>query len=210
VIADNQLRQFHIAETEKYAHVTYFFDGGIEIPLPGEEQLVVASPKVKSYDQVPEMSAGETTELLIKRIFTGHYSFLVINYANPDMVGHTGNFDATVKAIEFVDRKVNEVVKATLSIGGAVIITADHGNCETKVDLLTHESSKEHTTNPVPLLLIANEFKMAPKSAEVMLQEQINPTGVLADVAPTILDLLGLPAPKEMTGISLRRSLTGK
>lgn len=210
IIADHKLKQFHIAETEKYAHVTYFFDGGIEKPFPGEDQLVVPSPKVKSYDQVPEMSAAETTDILIKKIFTGRYSFLVINYANPDMVGHTGNFAATVKALEFVDKKIKAVVDAALSINGTVIITSDHGNCETKIDPLSHEATKEHTTNPVPFLLLGNDFKVSPKDDDAVFQEMINPSGVLADVAPTVLDLMGLTQPAEMTGLSLRPSLTDK
>ncbi len=210
VIADNKLKQFHVAETEKYAHVTYFFDGGIEKPFPGEDQLVIPSPRVKNYEKVPEMSAQETTDLLVKKIFTGHYAFLVINYANPDMIGHTGDFSATVKALEFVDKKIKQVVDAVLSINGAVIITADHGNCETKIDPLSHESTKEHTTNPVPFLLLANDFKIPPKDDDTVFQEMINPSGVLADVAPTILDLLGIKKPEEMQGLSLRDSLTDK
>lgn len=210
VIADHQLKQFHVAETEKYAHVTYFFDGGIEKPFPGEDQFVIPSPKVKNYDQVPEMSAQETTEALIKKIFTGRYTFLVINYANPDMIGHTGNFKATIQALEYVDQKIKQVVDATLSIGGVVVITADHGNCETKIDPLSHESTKEHTTNPVPFLLLGNDFKIPPKDDDTVFQEMINPSGVLADVAPTILDLLGIKKPEEMEGISLRSSLTDK
>lgn len=210
VISDHRLKQFRIAETEKYAHVTYFFDGGIEKPFPGEDQLVIPSPKVKNYDQVPEMSAQETTDILIKKIFTGYYSFLAINYANPDMIGHTGNFNATVKALEFVDKKIKEVVEATLSINGVVIITADHGNCEAKIDPLSHESTKEHTTNPVPFLLLGNDFKIPPKDDDTIFQEMISPSGVLADVAPTILDLMGIKKPEEMTGLSLRNSMTDK
>lgn len=210
VIADSHLKQFHVAETEKYAHVTYFFDGGIEKPFPGEDQIVIPSPRVKNYDQVPEMSAQETTDLLVKKIFTGHYAFLVINYANPDMVGHTGNFKATVQALEYVDRKIKAVVEAALSINGAVVITADHGNCETKIDPLSHEATKEHTTNPVPFILLANDFKVPPKDDDTVFQAMINPSGVLADVAPTILDLIGIKKPEEMEGISLRDSLTDK
>ncbi len=210
VIADHQLKQFHVAETEKYAHVTYFFDGGIEKPFPGEDQLVIPSPKVKNYDQVPEMSAQETTETLIKKIFTGHYAFLVINYANPDMIGHTGNFKATIQALEYVDKKIKQVVDAAMSINGVAVITSDHGNCETKIDLLSHEVTKEHTTNPVPFLLLGNDFKIPPKDDNAVFQEMTNPSGVLADVAPTILDLLGIKKPDEMQGISLRDSLTDK
>ncbi len=211
VISEAGKRQLHIAETEKYAHVTYFFDGGSEKPFPEEKQMVIPSPKVKSYDQVPEMSAQELTETLGKEILTGKYDFAVVNYANPDMVGHTGNLPATVKALEYLDKKIKQLVDTVLSIDGALIITADHGNCEQMIETQTKEIVKEHSTNPVPFLLISNDFKLSNSKDEVTVQqEQLNPTGVLADVAPTVLDLMGVAKPDEMTGMSLRGSLTSK
>jgi len=208
VISDSGKKQLHIAETEKYAHVTYFFDGGSEQPFPGEKQIVIPSPKVKSYDQVPEMSSQEVTERLIKELMTGKYDFAVVNYANPDMVGHTGNLPATVRSLEYLDGKIAQLVEAILSVDGAVLITADHGNCEQMIETQSKEIVKEHSTNPVPFVLISNDFKLStPKDEVTIQQEQLNPTGVLADVAPTVLDLMGLEKPKEMTGMSLRDSL---
>jgi 2,3-bisphosphoglycerate-independent phosphoglycerate mutase len=207
-VSENGMRQLHIAETEKYAHVTYFFDGGKEKPFPGERQIVIPSPQVKSYDQVPEMSAQEVTDSLCREILTGKYGFVVVNYANPDMVGHTGNLQATVKALEFIDKKIKDLIETILSVNGVALITADHGNCEQMVETKTQEIIKEHSTNPVPLVMIGNDFKLKqPKTEAEISQEQLNPTGVLADVAPTVLDLLGLEKPQEMTGISLKNSL---
>ncbi len=210
VLSENNKTQLHIAETEKYAHVTYFFDGGTEHPFPGEDQYVIPSPKVKSYDEVPEMSANEITDELIKRINTGKYDFCVVNYANPDMVAHTGNFYATVKSLEYLDKKIGQLAEATLAIDGVLLITSDHGNCEQMIDPSSNEIVKEHSTNPVPFMIVGNDFHVPPKSDEQVLQESINPSGVLADVAPTILDLMGVKKPSAMTGMSLRESLTGK
>ncbi|EKD49622.1 MAG: hypothetical protein ACD_63C00091G0005 [uncultured bacterium] len=210
VISENGKKQLHIAETEKYAHVTYFLDGGMEKPYPGEDQLVVQSPRVKSYDKVPEMSAEEITNNLIKKIYTAKYDFIVVNFANPDMIAHTGNIKAAVRAIEFLDKKIGEITEATLSIDGTVMITADHGNIEQMIDPSTKEIIREHTTNPVPFILVANDLKKTPKTKEQILQDKYNPIGVLADIAPTVLDLMGLPKPKQMTGISLRETLVGK
>jgi 2,3-bisphosphoglycerate-independent phosphoglycerate mutase len=187
------LRQLRIAETEKYAHVTYFFNGGKETPFPGEDRVLIPSPKVATYDLKPEMSAYEVTDEVIKRIRTGSYSLIVLNYANPDMVGHTGIFEAAVKAVEVVDACVGRVVAEVLGKGGAVLLTADHGNAEKMIDFETGQPHTAHTTNPVPFSLIINDGK----------RDHLRKDGILADVAPTALELLDIPKPAAMTGRSL-------
>lgn len=183
-------RQFHVAETEKYAHVTYFFNGGVEAPLEGEERLLVPSPKVATYDLQPEMSAAGVTHALAEAIGSGRYDFIVANFANPDMVGHTGVWDATVTAVEFIDSCLGRIVEA-LSADGLLCITADHGNA----DELRDESGNPmtaHSLNPVPVVLIGDAAR------GLTLHD-----GVLADVAPTLLELVGLPPAEGMTGRSL-------
>jgi len=187
------LRQLRIAETEKYAHVTYFFNGGKEPPFPGEERALIPSPKVPTYDLKPEMSAYEVTDEVIKSIRTGGYGLIVLNYANPDMVGHTGIFEAAVKAVEAVDACVGRVSDEVLGKGGAVLLTADHGNAEKMIDLETGQPHTAHTTNPVPFSLIINDGK----------RHCLRKDGILADVAPTALELLNIPKPQAMTGRSL-------
>lgn len=204
VIADHKLNQLHLAETEKYAHVTFFFNGGREEPFPQENHILIPSPSVSTYDQKPEMSARMLTDRLIKEINTGKYEFVVINYANPDMVGHTGIFSAIVKAIETVDECLGELVSCVLGVNGVLVLTADHGNAEEKIDLQTGFIIKEHSSNPVPLLLVGQEWENHPTALSLGSDlSSLTPIGLLSDVAPTVLELIGLPKPKEMTGQSL-------
>ncbi len=191
VISDRGLKQFHAAETEKYAHVTYFFNGGIETPFPGEERHLEPSPKVATYDLQPEMSAGPLAEAVIKRVQTGDDDFILVNFANPDMVGHTGVLSAAVKAVETVDECAGRLVEAINAKGGVAIITADHGNCERMIDELTGGPHTYHTTQPVSLFLLGDQYY------------NLKPRGILADVAPTILCLMDIPQPADMTGHSL-------
>ena len=193
VISEQGLRQFHTAETEKYAHVTYFINGRRETPFSGEDRLLVPSPQVPTYDLQPEMSAAGVTSTAVEHIRSGDYDFIVMNYANADMVGHTGVIEATIKAVEIVDTGVGKVVEATLAMGGGLLITADHGNAEQLIDYDTGKPFTAHTTYPVPLYLVV------PHMAQVRLRND----GILADVAPTILDVLGIPKPKDMTGQTL-------
>lgn len=183
--------QFHIAETEKYPHVTYFFNGRNETPFPGEDRTIVPSPKVATYDLQPEMSAYEVTETILQRIADHDDDFLLINFANPDMVGHTGSLEAAIKAVETVDGCAKRIVDALVAKGGAAIVTADHGNCERMIDEVTGGPHTYHTTGMVPLFVLGNVYYL------------LRPTGKLADVAPTVLDLLGVPQPPEMTGRTL-------
>lgn len=206
VFSDAGLKQLHIAETEKYAHVTFFLNGGIESPFPLEDRVLIPSPSVPSYDQKPDMSAREITDRLLENLNTGHYSFIVANFANPDMIGHTGNIQATMRAIETVDSCIGQIVEAVLSINGLVMITADHGNAEAKIDPQTGAVSKEHSANPVPLIVIANDLPLGALErfrAPMRDLSGLTPVGVLADVAPTMLTLVGLPIPKDMTGYNL-------
>ena len=189
-ISKKGLKQLRIAETEKYAHVTFFFNGGNEKQYEGEDRILVPSPKVETYDLKPEMSAYEVTENVVNAIESQKYDTIILNYANPDMVGHTGNLDATVKAIEAIDECVGKVVKAINDVNGVLLITADHGNAEQMIDYKTGEPHTAHTTNPVPLVLIGME--------DVKLKE-----GKLADLAPTMLEIMGLEKPEEMTGESI-------
>jgi 2,3-bisphosphoglycerate-independent phosphoglycerate mutase len=199
VIANHGLQQFRTAETEKYAHVTYFFNGGIEEPFPGEERAMIPSPMVATYDKAPEMSAVDVTDGAIAAIQKGIYSLIVINYANPDMVGHTGNMDATVRALETVDICLGRLLQSVSQAGGSTIIIADHGNAEYMWDD-SHNPWTAHTTNDVPFILVEGERRKLPGyGCEPSLRED----GKLADVAPTILQLLGLPQPPEMTGRSM-------
>ncbi|MGA8862842.1 MAG: 2,3-bisphosphoglycerate-independent phosphoglycerate mutase [Gallionella sp.] len=184
------LKQLRIAETEKYAHVTYFFNGGREQPYPGEDRILVPSPKVATYDLKPEMSAFEVTDKLEAAILGRQYQAIICNYANGDMVGHTGNMAAATLAIEALDICIGRVVKAMLSIGGEVIITADHGNAEQMMDHITHQAHTAHTLNPVPFLYIGRKAKL-------------RDDGALRDLAPSLLAMMGLPQPAEMTGHSL-------
>jgi len=193
VISEHSLRQFHTAETEKYAHVTYFINGRREMPFPGEDRVLVPSPKVPTYDLQPEMSAAGVTDTAIEHIRSGDYDFVVMNYANADMVGHTGVIEAAIKAVEAVDTGIGRVVEATLAAGGGLLITADHGNAEQLIDYNTGKPLTAHTTYPVPLYLVVPQLVRA----------KLRTDGILADVAPTILQIMGIPQPKDTTGRSL-------
>ena len=197
ILADKGLRQFHTAETEKYAHVTYFFNGGREQPFEGEDRELVPSAKVATYDQKPEMSAAGVAAGLVKAIEGGRYDFAIVNLANPDMVGHTGDFNATLEAMEATDAAVGEMVDATLAAGGCMLLTADHGNAE-EMAFPNGEPNTQHSTNPVPVVFIAKD------ASRFALHD-----GGLVDVAPTLLSLLGLPIPARMTGRSLLDPLGG-
>ncbi|NLM53275.1 MAG: 2,3-bisphosphoglycerate-independent phosphoglycerate mutase [Firmicutes bacterium] len=190
VIAAAGLKQLRIAETEKYAHVTFFFSGGSEVPFPGEDRILVPSPKVPTYNLQPEMSAPEVTDKVLEAITGDKYDVIILNYANTDMVGHTGIMEAAIKAVETIDSCLQKVVETVLARDGIVIVTADHGNAEQMLDG-TKRPFTAHTANPVPFILVAKEVYPLQKS------------GSLPDIAPTMLDLLGLPIPPEMTGTSL-------
>jgi len=185
------LRQLRLAETEKYAHVTFFFNGGQEQPFEGEDRILVPSPDVATYDLKPEMSAPEVTDHLVQAIEDGKYDAIIVNYANGDMVGHTGKFAAAVQAVETLDECLGRVMRAIHKVGGAMLITADHGNCEKMLDEITGQPFTAHTTNPVPLIYAGD------RSA------RFSEGGSLCDVAPTLLKIMGLPQPAEMTGHSL-------
>ena len=191
ILADEGLRQFHTAETEKYAHVTYFFNGGREKPFEGEDRELVPSAKVATYDRKPEMSAAGVAAALVNAVRSGTYDFAIVNLANPDMVGHTGDFKATLKAMEATDAAVGQIVDATLAAGGCVLLTADHGNAE-EMAFPNGETNTQHSTNPVPVIFIAKD------ADRFRLHD-----GGLVDVAPTLLDMLGLRIPARMTGHSL-------
>jgi 2,3-bisphosphoglycerate-independent phosphoglycerate mutase len=188
VIAENNLKQLRIAETEKYAHVTYFFDGGVDKELSGATRILVPSPKVATYDLLPEMSAYEVTDKVVEAIQSEKFDTIILNYANCDMVGHTAVFDATVKAVETVDTCLGRVYDEVQKIGGTLIIVADHGNADMVFD--ENGPYSAHTTNPVPFIITRKDVELRPK-------------GNLGDITPTMLELLGIPQPAEMTGQSM-------
>jgi 2,3-bisphosphoglycerate-independent phosphoglycerate mutase len=190
-VAGKGLKQFRIAETEKYPHVTFFLNGGVEPPEEGEAHYMAPSPKVRTYDLQPEMSAAEVTEHLVTAIRAGDYALVVVNYANPDMVGHTGSLEAAIKAVEAVDDRLGQVLDAVEAVGGAIVVTADHGNAEVMIDPETGGPHTAHTLNPVPVVLVGG-----PEGAKLR-------DGRLSDLAPTLLALMGLEQPLEMTGQSL-------
>lgn len=193
------MQQYHSAETEKYPHVTFFFNGRNEAPFPGETRKIVPSPQVATYDLQPEMSAGELTSETLKRLSLAADDFILVNFANPDMVGHTGSLDAAIKAVETVDACAGRLVDAVLEKDGVVIVTADHGNCERMIDTVTGEAHTYHTVGPVSLFVIDGRN-----------YHDLHAWGRLADVAPTVLDLLGIEQPAEMTGKSLIRASRDK
>ncbi|MBI4132794.1 MAG: 2,3-bisphosphoglycerate-independent phosphoglycerate mutase [Candidatus Sungbacteria bacterium] len=207
VLAANQKTQLRIAESEKYAHVTYFFNGGVEKPFPGEDRMLIPSSSGPHFDDHPEMKAPEITSRIIERL--GAYDFILANFANADMVGHTGNFAAAVRAVEALDGCVGRLQEAVLARNGVLIITGDHGNVEQKIHPFSGEAVTEHTTNPVPFYLIGKGFERArPLDRASVLEAKAAVDGILTDVAPTILELMQLPKPAEMTGKSLLASLT--
>jgi 2,3-bisphosphoglycerate-independent phosphoglycerate mutase len=189
VVAGAGKTQLRMAETEKFAHVTYFLNGGQETPFAGEDRILIPSPKVATYDMRPEMSAAELTDRAVEAIDSGKYDMIVLNYANPDMVGHTGSLPAAIKAVETVDTGLGRIAAALKHQGGALIVTADHGNCELMKDPETGGPHTAHTTNPVPVVIVSGAATIK--------------DGSLADVAPTMLDLMGIPIPREMTGHSI-------
>jgi 2,3-bisphosphoglycerate-independent phosphoglycerate mutase len=193
VFADVQYKNLRCAESEKYAHVTYFFNGGIEKPFAGEERILVPSPKVATYDLKPEMSAEGITETVVKAIEQNEFDAIIMNYANADMVGHSGKLDAAIKAVEAVDAGLARIYQALKPRGGAWIITADHGNAETMIDPNTGGAHTYHTLNPVPFILVSDDDT-----------RQLQPGGSLRDIAPTMLATLGQPQPHDMTGRDLR------
>ncbi|MEZ4497479.1 MAG: alkaline phosphatase family protein [Thermomicrobiales bacterium] len=198
VISDAGLAQFHAAETEKYPHVTFFLNGGREEPFPGEDRALIASPKVATYDLQPEMSAPGLRDEVLRAIESGKYDFIIVNFANGDMVGHTGDFEAAVKAVETVDSCLGELLLSIEQAGGRAIVTADHGNAEEMIDPATGGPMTAHTTNPVPMILVTAE-------GDPLRNAELRDDGVLAAVAPTVLELLGVPAPADMTETSLIR-----
>lgn len=191
-LADNGKTQARIAETEKYAHVTFFFNGGVEEPNEGEERILVNSPKVATYDLKPEMSAYEVCDKLVGAIKSDKYDVIIINFANPDMVGHTGVEAAAIKAVEAVDACVGKAVAALKEADGTMFLCADHGNAEQLIDYDTKESFTAHTTNPVPFILINYDDKYTLREG-----------GCLADIVPTLIEIMGMEQPREMTGKSL-------
>ncbi|MDD5289749.1 MAG: 2,3-bisphosphoglycerate-independent phosphoglycerate mutase [Patescibacteria group bacterium] len=202
VLSEQGLKQLRLAETEKYAHVTYFFNGGKEEKLVGEEREMIPSLRVESYAEKPEMSALTIKERALKEINAKNFDLITLNFANLDMVGHTGDMKATIKATEIVDKCLGELAAATLAAGGILIVTADHGNAEELINTKTGEIDKEHSCSPVPFVLVGENYKTHSEGGVINLS-LLTPAGVLADVAPTILKIMGLEQPKEMTGRSL-------
>jgi 2,3-bisphosphoglycerate-independent phosphoglycerate mutase len=194
VMGGMSMRNLRVAETEKYAHVTYFFNGGVEQPFPGEDRVMIQSPKVATYDLKPEMSAAGIAEAVVKATNDGTFDVIIVNFANADMVGHSGKLEPTVKAVETVDACLGEIEKAVRARGGAMLITADHGNAEMMIDPGTGGPHTAHTTNPVPFIVIAEDAN----------KYTLKPNGSLRDISPTILGMLGLAEPVEMTGADLR------
>jgi 2,3-bisphosphoglycerate-independent phosphoglycerate mutase len=197
VMGQMNMRNLRVAETEKYAHVTYFFNGGVEQPFPGEERALVPSPKVATYDLKPEMSAAGIADAVVKAVEGGTFDVIVVNFANADMVGHSGKLEPTIKAVETVDACLGRLELAVRAKGGAMLITADHGNAEMMIDPVSGGPHTYHTTNPVPFIVVAENGK----------QFTLKSNGSLRDISPTILGILGIPEPKEMTGSDLRVKL---
>src|SRR6202011_555801 len=193
VFAEREFKNLRVAETEKYAHVTYFFNGGVEKPFPGEERTLVPSPKVATYDLKPEMSAAGITDTVVHAIEKGEFDAIIMNYANADMVGHSGKLEPAIQAVEAVDAGLARIYQTLKPRGGAWIITADHGNAETMIDPKTGGPHTYHTTNPVPFVLVTEDARTRLRSG-----------GSLRDIAPTILGILGRPQPADMTGRDLR------
>jgi 2,3-bisphosphoglycerate-independent phosphoglycerate mutase len=200
VMGGMNMRNLRIAETEKYAHVTYFFNGGVEQPFPGEDRVMIQSPKVATYDLKPEMSAAGVADAVVKATEDGTFDVVIVNFANADMVGHSGKIEPTIKAVETVDACLSRIETAIRAKGGAMLITADHGNAEMMIDPATGGPHTAHTTNPVPFIVVAENAK----------QFTLKPNGSLRDISPTFLGMLGVDEPKEMTGADLRMFLKDK
>jgi len=194
VMGNQKMRNLRVAETEKYAHVTYFFNGGVEQPFPGEDRVMIPSPKVATYDLKPEMSAAGIADAVVKAMEEGTFDVMIVNFANADMVGHSGKIEPTIKAVETVDACLERIEKAVRAKGGAMLITADHGNAELMIDPATGGPHTAHTTNPVPFIVVSENAK----------QFTLKPNGSLRDISPTMLGILGVDEPKEMTGADLR------
>ncbi len=205
VISKNNLKQYHIAETEKYAHVTSFFNGGISESLVGEQRTIVQSPiNDKNYEDRPEMSGLEITTKLTEQITAGDFNFYLANFANADMVGHTGSIGAAIKAVQYLDRFLEQICRATMAVDGLLLITADHGNAEIMVDSKSGDINKEHTTSPVPFVVVAKDLAFEkPKDRNYLSLSSMVPSGVVSDIAPTVLEFFGINKPEEMTAISL-------
>ncbi|MDH4330309.1 MAG: 2,3-bisphosphoglycerate-independent phosphoglycerate mutase [Candidatus Moranbacteria bacterium] len=211
VLSENHKKQLRIAETEKYAHVTYFFNGGKETSWPGEDRELVPSPTVSKFDEKPRMSADEITQKTIEAIELRKYDFILLNYANADMVGHTGNEKAVIEAVEAVDENLSKLIPVILKEGGCVLITADHGNAEELENPSTGEHMTEHSNNPVPFWLVTPTNHLEePLSAEEIVINQRKVAGLLSDVAPTVLEIMGIQKPEEMSGESLIPMLSGE
>jgi 2,3-bisphosphoglycerate-independent phosphoglycerate mutase len=204
VMADRNLRNLRVAETEKYAHVTYFFNGGVEKPFPGEDRVMVQSPKVATYDLKPQMSAQGVADAVVKAIANNTFDVMVVNFANADMVGHSGKIPPTITAVETVDGCLGQIYAALSQHGGAMIVTADHGNAEQMIDPATGGPQTAHTTNPVPFIVVAEHAVTPGQFKGDARRFTLRPNGALQDIAPTMLGILGIPQPKEMTGHDLR------
>lgn len=206
VVSEAGLRQLHIAETEKYAHITFFLNGMKEEAYPLETRVIIPSPAVSTYDLAPEMSVQALTDHVVKEVLAQSYEFIAVNFANPDMVGHTGDEAATIRACEAVDRCIGQLADALIASGGALVITADHGNAEEVKNLATGEMDKEHSTNPVPCVIVAGAYEGQKASTGDVIGGDLSftpPSGMLADIAPTVCQLLGIPPSPDMTGRSL-------
>jgi len=204
IFSDNGMKQLHLAETEKYAHVTYFLNGLIEDKFPGEDRILIPSPLTDTYDKTPEMSANPLTDELIKAVQSDKYDFIAVNYANADMVGHTGNLAATIKAVDVIDKCLERIIKEILKKQGIAFIVADHGNAEELIHLQTGKIDKEHSVYPVPFITVSNKHEgqliQQPQNHDLSI---LSPLGILTDVSPTILTQLDMPLAPEMTGTSL-------
>lgn len=203
VISEAGFRQFHVAETEKYVHITYFFNGLQDVKFAGETRKIIPSPRVSSYDEAPEMSAKEVSKEVMNNLIAGKDDFIVVNLANPDMVGHTGNLSATIKAVEATDKCIGDIAELVLMKNGTLIITADHGNAEELINLQTGEIDKEHSTNPVPCVIVNKNFEGQNAGLLDSMGNDLSlvpPQGMISDIAPTMLKLMGINQPDEMTG----------
>jgi len=197
LLAQANLRNLRVAETEKYAHVTYFFNGGIETPFPGEDRVLVPSQKVATYDLAPEMSAAGIADAVVKAVEDTAFDLVVVNFANADMVGHSGKLEPTIKGVETVDTCLGRIYQAIRQRGGSLLITADHGNAEMMVDPVNGGPHTAHTTNPVPFILVSEDAK----------NYSLRPSGSLRDISPTVLGMLGIEQPEQITGDDLRQRI---